>query len=339
MPSNKSDNQKVRDLVVGATSGIGRSIIPKLLAMGHEVRTVIRKHPGIDSDWKNLPKTTIPYVSDITLENGSDEAVLKEACRGVDNIFHLAGGGYNTNNTFDRLVKVNVEGTENILNAYISVNGPDRPVHFLYGGSNTVYGYKRKGEVLTEESTIKPASPYSESKYMAEQVIKVFNEVNKSVKYTIMRMGTLYGEDYTPSFFKLFRLIEEGKAAYVGNGSNHLTLVHEDDATDAMMLAMLNPSSYNQIYNVTDGVNYTVRQLFELVANTLGVPPPKRHIPYLLAKVTKNAVNINYDELEFLASDRMVSIDKARRDLGYVPKKKIETEGVRLVKLYRESRA
>ncbi|OJI08230.1 MAG: hypothetical protein BK997_00785 [Candidatus Micrarchaeum sp. ARMAN-1] len=336
---HQAGNGVVVDLVTGATSALGRRLVARLIDMGHEVRAVLRVHPSKSNEWMALPSKVKVYVADLTLKNENDSKVLEEACAGVDNIFHIAAAVYNYKNTYDDLININVIGTENLLNAYEAANkNSKKPVHIIYASSITVYGYKRPNEILSESSTTKPASPYSESKIMAEQVIKSFADANKLMRYTIFRFGTFYGPDYKDSYFKIFKLIEQGRAIYVSGGANHVGLIHEDDAAAVMVLAIESKSKDNEIYNITEGEDYTIKWLFEFVANALGVQSPKRSIPHAIAKLTSKIANINYDELEFLASDRKIDISKARRKLGFDPKHNIRKDGLMLIEEYKKSK-
>ncbi len=339
MSNNKDADRPVIDLVTGASAGLGRELINLLLAENHEVRALLRHSPVDSSEWMSLPPSVKLYIADLTSNAEEDQRVLEEACEDVDNIFHMAGASYNFQYTYDELINTNVVGTDNLMSACQAVNRHNtKMTHFIYTSSVTVYGYKRTGEVLDEDAELKPASHYSESKEMAERVVKSFSETDPKIRYTILRLGTLYGDHYKNSFFKIFGLIKEGKALYVGDGSNHLTLIHEKDAARLMLLAAQSQKSLNNVYNATDGVAYTVKWLFEFVAKQLKVSPPTRSVSHTLAKIMRPVVNIKSDELEFLASDRTVSIERARKDLGYAPKERMEKAGAELLQLF-EKRA
>jgi nucleoside-diphosphate-sugar epimerase len=330
--------EPVVDLVTGATSAIGRKLIAQLVEMGHEVRALLRTHPSKTNEWMTLPAKVKVYVADLTLKNESDPKVLEDACSGVDNIFHIASAVYNYKNTYDDLININVIGTENLLNAYESSNkNSTKPVHLIYASSVSVYGYKRSNEILMESSELKPASPYSESKMMAEQVIKSFADANSRIRYTILRFGTFYGPGYKDSYFKMFKLIEQGRAIYISGGTNYVSLIYEDDAINAILLAASIRNPKNEVYNITDGQFHTIKELFELAAKGLGVQPPKRSIPHVVAKITSKIANINYDELEFVASDRKIDISKARKELGFKPQHVIEKDGLILVEEYKKT--
>ncbi|MCL5102360.1 MAG: NAD(P)-dependent oxidoreductase [Candidatus Marsarchaeota archaeon] len=335
--SNNSKDAMVC-LVTGATSAIGRKLVQKLIDEGCDVRAVLRTHPSRTDEWMALPPRVKVYVADLTLKNESDSKVLEEACKGVDIIFHIASAVYNYKNTYDELININVIGTENLLNAYESSNKDSKkPMHLIYASTVSVYGYKRPKEKLTESSELKPASPYSESKMMAEQVIKSFADSNPMINYTVLRFGTFYGPGYKESYFKMFSLIEKGRAIYISGGENSVSMVEEDDVIQSLMLAAMHPHPKNSIYNITDGEPHTIKSLFELVAKELGVSAPKRSIPHVVAKLTSKIANINYDELEFVASDRLIDISKARKELGFNPTHKIEKDGLLLIEEYKKS--
>ncbi|ASI13699.1 nucleoside-diphosphate-sugar epimerase [Candidatus Mancarchaeum acidiphilum] len=334
----KDSGQRIVDLVTGSTSGVGKHLIIELLNEGHEVRVILRNPPDESGDLLKMPPGVIPYISDITFKRESDEQNLIEACKGVDNVFHIAGATYNSKYTFNELVNINVVGTENLLNSLVkATSGSKKSVRFIFAGSVTVYGYTRKEEKLTESSEFNPKSPYSESKVMAEQVITSICKANKNINYTILRFGIFYGYDYKGPFYKVFSLVHKGKAYYVGNkGTNHLILVSQDDAVKAMILAMKLNVSKNSVYNISDGIPYTLRDIFEFVAKELNVPPSNRTIPRTVANLAKHIMNINKDEFEFLTSDRVLDISKAKADMGFQPKDTIYTEGKNLIDSYKK---
>ena len=324
------------DLVTGATSKLGALIVKRLVDNGHEVRAIIRGEPAVDPGWKQLPPGVKPYIADITLKNERDAGELQKACEGVDNIFHVASAVYNYKHTYDEFIDINVVGTENVINAALNAN-KGKPVRFMCVGSVTVYGYRRPGEVLTEESNTHPESNYSKSKLMQEEVVKAYADSNPGLKYTILRYSTLYGPGYENSFFKVFQLLKEGKLMYIGDGTNHLSLIHVQDAADAIVEAAENTKSINETYNVTDNEYHTIKSLFELAAHLLGVPAPTKSRSTTVARLSRRFVNLKYDEFEFLTSDRMISSDKIFKDIGFKPKIKIDRGSNELVQDFLKS--
>jgi UDP-glucose 4-epimerase len=332
---DKTDKKaKKTILITGATSALGSHLAKRLVEDGYIVRVGVRRQSSEGDFWHRVAAGTIPYIADLTLKSPGDERLIEDACRGVDVIFHLAGLTYEHQTSLDTFLNVNVIGTENLLNACLKANG-DKPVHFIYISSVRVYGRVRRGEVLTEESQPKPLGPYGRSKLMAEQVIKACTEscVPKSINYTIFRLTQMYGHGYEkPYFFKVFRMLKERRMKYIGDGSNHLALVHVDDVVDVLVSSILNPSAYSNTYNVTDGSSYTVRELFEKACKAMDVPPPDKSVNPMVARAIVKATNANKDEFDFLTSDRIISISKAKKELGFSPKRSIDKEGIEMAR-------
>ncbi len=318
-------------LVTGATSSLGREITKRLVEDGYEVRTIVKSQEQVEKEIHALPAVVRPYVADITLNDEETWKTLMDAARGATIAFHIAGISYNQDISYEQLLQANVIGTERIISAFADANrGFPHYIRFVFSSSVTVYGYDRRGEKLTEQSSLKPASNYSRSKVMAEEVIRSYAKTNPHVQYTILRLGTLYGHGYERSFFKVLRLLKEQKAMYIGSGENHLTLINVDDAAAGMIAAGESAKGENAVFNLTDGESHTVKFLFNESARLLAVPPPTRKINLLLAKVARGIVKVSYDELEFLASDRAVSTALLNERIGFRPARKIG-DGIRNV--------
>ncbi len=329
--AGKNEATRIVDVVTGASSALGVELAKKLLDRGHEVRAVLKLNPKVAEEWKGIPAGVRPYIADITLPSEEDRKNLHAAMAGADNVFHLAAAVYNYKNSVDMLMNVNVVGTENLLTAIAAANSR-RTVHVLFASTVSIYGYGRRGELLRENSEPKPKTPYGRSKYIAEQLLQSYCMAHKNIRYTTMRLGTIYGEGYEhPSFCKVFRLIKEGRMQYIGRGENHLTLINVHDAVDAFLLAVDKPSVENRTYNLTDGEAYTQKVLFSTVSKYLKVDSVSRSVHPIIAKMGRVAKKINVDEFDFLASDRTISIERIRKELHFSPKAKMSVEGVHMI--------
>jgi dihydroflavonol-4-reductase len=96
----------------------------------------------------HMPSGVVPYVGDIT-----NKKLLADAFKGVDVVYHLAAivSEYKANTK--ELMRVNVQGTTNVLDA-CRANGVG---HLVFASTVDVYGSNRK-ELLTEESKLKPTT-------------------------------------------------------------------------------------------------------------------------------------------------------------------------------------
>ncbi|MGC8670078.1 MAG: NAD-dependent epimerase/dehydratase family protein [Candidatus Micrarchaeia archaeon] len=334
-PVESEDQEKLSILITGATSPLSLGLANKLVSEGHEVRMLLVSSPTLSGEWSLLPPGVIPFVGNFIINNNRDKEMLIDACRDVDVLFHIGSANYNYQYNYQKLLETNVIGTENVLTSYLEANNSKKNLHFIFTSTISVYGYKRPGEVLTEQSEVNPVHGYPESKLMAEKVIQAYGAANSRLNYTIFRLSKLYGLGYEGPFFKVFKLLLEGKALYIDGGNNHISLLHKEDAINALNLALNNNLSYNKIYNVSDGVNYTLKYLMDKAAELLGVESPKKSIHPLIARMISSRLHdIKYDEFEFLTSDRIVSIEKIKDELGFRPKVKIDDAGRELINAF-----
>ncbi len=306
-------------LVTGASGRMGRYIAKALIDKGYKVRSLVQNRDHI----LTLPAGTVPYLGDI----GNPKTVNK-ACDGADAVIHLAGVVSEYKFTTEEILKANVVGTRNVLDA-CKDNGVKK---MIFSSSVDVYGRVRK-ERLSESSSPKPTDKYGYSKMLAEGVIK---EEAGQVNCTIFRLATAYGPGFEHSFFKVLRLIKQGKAYMVGTGENHLALIHVSDVARGFILALTERSASNMVFNLTDGGEYTQKYLFELTAQLLDAPKPTKQISSLVMNVMAKTRNIDSDELRFLTSNRIIDISLAKKELGFRPLMGIKDGARELVKEFLE---
>ncbi|MGC9099436.1 MAG: NAD-dependent epimerase/dehydratase family protein [Candidatus Micrarchaeia archaeon] len=313
----KPEEKKTIDLVTGANGRLGKELVKALLKKGDIVRALVKSKDYIIE----LPPGVIPYIGDI-----SQEHVLDDACKDADNVFHLAAAVSEYKYTTEELLKTNVEGTRNVLEA--AEKGGVK--HLIFTSTIDVYGRKRR-ELLTEESPLKPTDKYGYSKMLAENIVK---EYSSTLPHTIFRIATIYGPGFEGPYFKVFKALEERKVYFVGSGENHLALVHIYDALQGILLARLKEESRNKTYNLTDGNAYTQKELFNLAADLLKVPRPTKHASEFIVRLIAKSRGLDTDELRFLTGNRVVDISKIRNELGYKPMVDIKVGTAELVSSY-----
>ena len=296
---------------------MGRALCRALIEKGYSVRALVKEKEDIGM----LPAGVVPFIGLL-----SDVSVLEEATAGVDFVIHAAGAVGVTGKKLSDLLDTNTVGTANVVNACKN----NACTRILFPSTIDVYGRYRK-EVLTELSEPKPSDNYGFTKLGAENKI-----IESGMAYTIFRISTIYGPEFETSFFKIFKAIIEGKLAIIGDGKNHLSLVHINDVVHAFLLAMENPAAKNQIYNLSDGVAYTQEGLMDTAADLLHAERPKRHVNKMLVAVIAKAYHLDSDELRFLTSNRVLDITKIRSQLGFEPSVDINKGGGELVKMFLE---
>lgn len=144
---------------------------------------------------RNINSSTVPKLSntevvEIKLDNKEN---LEKICKDVDLVIHLAG--MNAKQCIDNPEKaneVNVDGTENILNAAVK-NGLKR---FVYLSSIHVYNSTQLDNLI-EESDRKSSHPYALSKIAAEDIVLSANKKN-DIEVVVIRLSNAIGVPHHP---------------------------------------------------------------------------------------------------------------------------------------------
>ncbi|MCP4120496.1 MAG: NAD-dependent epimerase/dehydratase family protein [Bacteroidetes bacterium] len=165
--------------VTGASSQIGKYLVPHLLNSGKKVRILVNEseQPFHDIDHQGL-KCILGNILDIT--------VLENLMEGVSTVYHAEGlDSLNINNK-QQLYRENVEGTANVVNAALAA-GVSKLVYF-----SSVYSLGDKAEngefdEKTRWSNMKLASGYGWSKHLAER--EVWRGVNEGLPAIILQTG------------------------------------------------------------------------------------------------------------------------------------------------------
>ncbi len=297
-------------LITGADGRLGSRMAAHFLGKKLKIRLMCRKGPV---KIKNVHSA----VADLF-----DMDSLLNACKGVDTVIHLAG-------TLDytlpqkEMIRINGDGTKNMLEA-ASLAGVSK---FVYASSVAVYGDQKKFPI-TEDFKLNPKEPYGTSKMMAEDYIK-----KSGMDYTILRPTAVYGNGFDIGLKTIFKLIETGKMRIIGDGKNKIHFVHAEDCLRAFYLAATK-KAFNDSFNIAGPEVITQGNLMALLANNLGVEPPKKHISKNLTSLAANAA---YHLLRHSAKSKKLGaylrmcrwvlfffdtdydISKARRVLGYRP--------------------
>lgn len=147
----------------------------------------------------------------------------------------------------------------------------DNDIVFNYVSTGFVYG----PDILyaKEEDPCDPRGFYSITKRTAEQLLISFCNTF-DVKYRIMRIANVYGQDKTVSSKKnvlgfLVNLMKQNKPITLyDDGMQLRDYMHVSDVCRALEL-VINKGELNQIYNIASGTALNFREIIETVKNNL----------------------------------------------------------------------
>jgi nucleoside-diphosphate-sugar epimerase len=124
----------------------------------------------------------------------------------------------------------------------------------------------------------------------------------------------------------LFARLEAGRPVLIpGDGFAALSLVHINDVARLMASLLGNPRVRGEAYNVAGAEVTTIVGLIHLVAKAMGVEPRIVEVPMAIARRQRPPL-MHWGEA--ITGSAMLSIEKARRDVDWLPRFGIE-EGYR----------
>lgn len=224
------------------------------------------KNHLLDNDFK-VYGTDISQGVDVDfkldlLDKNKVEEIIKKIK--PDLIFHLAAQS-SVKLSFlqpDFTMKVNVQGTRNILQA-VKINVPYSKI--LVVSSADVYGVSKEVPLL-ESSKLNPVSPYGESRVEQEKVA-----LSYGLNLVISRSFPHTGPGQRPFFVcssiaKQIAEIERGKEAILKVGDVTVKRDFSDvrDIVKAYLLA-LEKCKFNEIYNICSGRKYSIKQILDIL--------------------------------------------------------------------------
>jgi nucleoside-diphosphate-sugar epimerase len=205
-----------------------------------------------------------------------DPATLPPALAGISCVIHAAGLAHQFGKRQQTapFMAVNAEGTANMAQATAAAGVQ----HFILISSVSVYGTHSAG-ACTEETPCQPEGIYATSKYQGEQqAIEIARA--SGMRLSILRLATVYGEGDPGNVARLMDTIDRGRFIWLGNGSNHKSLVHREDVARACLTAAQSAGSGIAIYNIS-APPCRMREVVETLADALGRTLPRWQVPAL----------------------------------------------------------
>ncbi|QST02102.1 NAD(P)-dependent oxidoreductase (plasmid) [Pontibacillus sp. ALD_SL1] len=320
-------------LVTGGTGFLGWALTKRLLELGHEVTSMGRN--------KKLGK----YISDrgvFFLEgNLEDRAYVRKCCKGQDVVFHC-GAKSSPWGSYESFYKANVKGTEHVIEG-CREHGVKRLVHV--SSPSICFRYDERKHVREEDRLpLKKANDYAETKAIAES--KIEEAYRNGLPVITIRPRAIFGPGDTTILPRLIRLNESRFIPLVRKGRAELDLTYIDNVVDALILCMnADESLCGNVYHITNGERVVLKEVLQELFLKLGTPFRKKNVPYQFLYLagwmcekgyTKKEPPLTRYTVSVLGNTQTLSIEKAKRELGYEPRVSVR-EGVdRFVEWWKE---
>ena len=303
-------------LITGATGCSGKGVLHYLLSRGYsDLAGLVRRIP--DDSYSGVEY----IIGDIT----NKETLTKVFKEGqFESVWHFAGAVH-PHTKKELFHKINVEGTQNILEAAIETDVKS----FLFTSSIAVYG-KIKENPITEEHKIKPLGNYAQSKVEAENIVKTVSE-DVGIKGGIVRLPVVLGKDDRHFYPIVRKLVNANIFPIMGNPNHNFSIIHPYDIgrTLETILKVNNPKI--EAFN-TISCDISLKELIlDIEMHLKGKNRFKYYVPYPLVYLGAWLLEIlthvitprkdpvfNREYAQLIGKECTMNIDKLKA-LGYTP--------------------
>jgi nucleoside-diphosphate-sugar epimerase len=305
-------------LLAGATGALGKQLVPRLVADGHEVVGITRTESklgmlrelgaaGVVADLLD-PEQVARVVAE------AEPEVIIHQLTALNRDFDVK----HFDRTFEETNRLRTEATDHLLAAGRAVG-----VKRFIAQSFTSWPYARTGgAVKTEEDPLDPNPPAAMRQSM--RAIRHLESAVTGADWTegiVLRYGGFYGPGTSMSREggPQVETIRKRRFPVVGDGGGIWSFVHIEDAADATVAAVTH--GRRGIYNIVDDDPAPVSEWLPAAARAVGAPAP-RHVPRWLGRIAAGESGV-----VMMTEMRGASNEKAKRELGWAPRHPSWREG------------
>lgn len=267
--------------VTGATGFIGKHLVRRLIAEGHQVRCLVR------------PSSQTAALRQLGVElspgDVNNDAALQAGMAGCDWVFHLANLYSMWEPDPERFTRINVAGTRSVLSAARAA----RVRRVIYVSTVAVYGEPAEKPF---DETCQPGpelfSAYARTKAAAERLAWEF--YCDGLPLVVLYPGIVLGAgDEKASGHYIQDIIRRRVPSTIFHNSTSI-YVYVEDVVDALLCAAANPRAVGQKY-LLGKYALTGREFADLVSQVSGVPlPPFRFPDWLVISVAYLLTGLAY---------------------------------------------
>lgn len=276
----------MRTLVTGGAGYIGGTVAQLLLARGHQV--VIYDNLGHGHG------SMIPGGAEFIEGDLADRAALEKILHtGIDGVMHFAAlieAGESMKRP-EIYFRNNAAGTLSLLEAMLAT-GVNR---LVFSSTAAVYG-EPESTPIREDAPLRPTNAYGESKLLAERMLDWLNRIH-GFRYASLRYFNVAGaiagrgEAHEPESHLIPLILDValgrresikvfGQDYPTKDGTCVRDYIHVQDLARAHLVAFEALGNRDRlIYNLGNGVGFTVREVIESARRVTGHPIPVLEVP------------------------------------------------------------
>jgi nucleoside-diphosphate-sugar epimerase len=293
-----------RILVTGPTGFIGRYVLEQLVRNEDVDITAIARPGAVWAFTNNGQASRVNVV----VGDLSNPYTLRLPLRDYDAVINVVG----PRSSLPRAQwESNVEYIRNLLIVLRRVQ-VQRIVHF---SSVSVHGAGPGGSgTMDESASLAPGDWYGSTKLMGEQLLRRFHR-ETGVPVTILRPSWVVGSGSHLLDRYLFRAFSSGLKIVMRLGTP-LNAVYVRDVADAAILAALGARQGFSAYIINAAQQWSFDDLLKEIDRAVARPK----LPVVIPKALVGMLARRYGSLKLILSGVMFSSDRAREELGFVPR-------------------
>ena len=252
-------------LITGGSGFQGTHLANHLLGNGHEITILNTRSQRSANNMSTLNQSVTTVWGSVT-----DPEIVSKTVRENEVVFHMAAR-VNVDDSIEApsaFISVNISGTNNVLQA-IKEHGS----RLIYASSCEVYGSGQPGP-LTEESELRPYSPYAASKAAADRLcFSFFKTYNLPV--TIVRPCNIFGPGQKSgkggAVIATFvqRALAKLPLTIYGSGEQKREYMYVSDLVQAYDLVLKNKNLDGECINFGTGDVISILEIAEFIASEL----------------------------------------------------------------------
>ena len=254
--------------MTGGAGFIGSNLVEQLVADGHDVTVLDSLLSGYRSNLDPFPH--IRFIEgDIR-----DEAVVAEAVKGADAVFHMAASVGNKRSIEYPLIDagINVMGTLTVLEA-----ARREGVRKIVASSSAGIFGELKTLPIKEDHPVEPDTPYGSTKLCMEKLCLAYAKLY-DLEAVCLRYFNVYGPNQRfdaygnviPIF--AFKMLRGEELTVFGDGEQTRDFINVKDVVQANIKAAT-AQGVSGAFNIGSGDRITINMLVELLRLASGLEP------------------------------------------------------------------
>lgn len=300
-------------LLTGATGFVGSELLAQLIK--HSEYEIVAASRAKNSDLENSCQV-------FTLGSFNSDTSWHEALANVDCVIHTAGRAHvlkKEANAAECFKESNTDATLNLANQAEAL-GVKR---FIFISSIGVNGSHTSNLPFSDSSKLTPQTEYAISKMNAEIGLLKIAERN-NMEIVIIRPPLVYAAHAPGNFRRLLKLVKSGMPLPLGQINNNRSMISLENLIDFICVCVEHPAAANQVFLVSDGQDFSTKELVTLLAAGMCKKVPLVSIPPSWLKGAARLLGRKglYTQL---CESLKIDSSKARNLLGWVPPSSAET--------------